>query len=300
MSWLGLSLLLAVSAADATVEAKELARQGQQAFKEGKYREAAARFEAALSLRPRPGLQFNLARCWEALGESAKAARAYREYLRLAPDAADRPAVLASVAALDAQLAKAGLTPVVIRLRPDTALGALDGAAPRPGPLYAEVSAGAHVLVAEGPGLERLERRVVAEGRLVELEVEVPALRPAAPPSSASPAPPVVVPPPTPALSPPPPPPLTVAQVPPPLVKRRVGTWVSLGVSSAAAIAAVVLGVAAQGASTELRSGLHTRAQGDELVAGVRTLSTAANVSWIGAGVGLIATVILFFVEGLP
>lgn len=296
MTWLGLTLLLTTSAAEPHTQAKELARLGQQAFKEGRYREAAGQFEAALALRPRPALHFNLARCWEALGESAKAARAYREYLRLAPDAADRAVVTASLASLDGQLAKQGLTPVVVRVAPVGATVSLDGAKSVDAPLYAEVRAGEHVVVAEAASMAQQERRFVADGRLVELVLVLQAKptpvtdAPRAAPPVVEPARPALVP------APPPPPPLVSAPVTLP-ARRRIVTWVSAGVSGAGALTAVLLGLAANQASTDLRSTLHTRAQGDALVASVRGLSMATNVAWIGAGAALAAAVVLFFVE---
>ena len=74
-------------------KAKDLFQWGQKLYKQARYAEAIAKFEEAYSVRPHPVIYFNIGKCYEQLGETAKALRAYRDYLRLAPDAKDKETV---------------------------------------------------------------------------------------------------------------------------------------------------------------------------------------------------------------
>lgn len=63
-----------------------LSAEGVEAYKSGRYREALARFKAALALQPVANLLFNIARIHEKLDEVSEAVTYYERYER-APDA---------------------------------------------------------------------------------------------------------------------------------------------------------------------------------------------------------------------
>lgn len=88
--WLMCVLLLTVPAHPVTVwadsqGAEALVRQGTELFKEGRYAEAAQAFLGAYELEPEPELLFNIAWCYEKLGDNTLARQYYERFLA-APD----------------------------------------------------------------------------------------------------------------------------------------------------------------------------------------------------------------------
>jgi len=83
------------AAASETPQARAAAhyKEGTRLFKEGKFREASERFEAAYVADPSPILLYNLARAAEELGDGDKAMFNYRTYLASYPAAEDRTEV---------------------------------------------------------------------------------------------------------------------------------------------------------------------------------------------------------------
>jgi len=285
------ALLSAESEPADQLRAKDLARAAQKNFREGHVKEAIAQYEEALALRPRAALHFNLARCFEAQGDVSAALREFREYLRLAPDATDRAVVQESVTALEARLAAKGVRQVLVLAEPARAELTVDGQPRGIAPVYLELSPGAHVVTASAEGFESSEKKFVVEGpRSPQVSV---VLRPVDAPVVREPA--VVL---VPNEPPPAAPPLVVSEANAP--RRRVFTWLTLGVAVAASGAGIGLGAAANGTSNDLRANFHLQTQGDALVAQTRGLSTGANVAWGVAGAALIGAVILFFTEGAP
>lgn len=297
MNTLMLVLLLAAEPeSEGTARAKELARVAQKHFKEGKFRDAATEFEQALTLRPRPALHFNLARCLEELGETGPALREFREYLRLAPTATDRAVVQERVVALEGQLGAKGLRQLFVLVEPASAIVSVDGKERGSSPLYVELTPGLHTVSSSADGFERTERTVQLESvRSAEVRFNLKAVdAPVATQTQAQAAVPTLMP----AGPPPPEPPLLVATTPAP--RKRIVTWVAAGTAVAGAGIATGLGIAASNTSTELRTQPHFRAQGDVLVAQSRDLATGANIAWAAAGTALVTAVVLFFVEGAP
>jgi len=70
-------------------EAGEYFERGEAARTAGKYREAIAAYERAHALAPHPFALFNIALCYEKLGEWKQSADYYGRYLTLATDATD-------------------------------------------------------------------------------------------------------------------------------------------------------------------------------------------------------------------
>lgn len=90
------------AAQDAKERARELSAKGQALYDEGRFGDAAAKFEEAQAVFPHPVNLFNAAKAWEKAAEYAKAADTYRRYLDLyreqngqaAPDATDVEATI--------------------------------------------------------------------------------------------------------------------------------------------------------------------------------------------------------------
>jgi len=78
-------------------QAAKLFEKATANYRQGKFRDAVSEFLEADKLRPSPVLAYDVAQTYEKLGDPDHAATYYREYLRRAPNAPDRPVVEASL-----------------------------------------------------------------------------------------------------------------------------------------------------------------------------------------------------------
>lgn len=196
---------------DDTAKAKEAFQRAQKLYKQARYAEAIEKFEEAYALKPHPVIYFNIGRCYEQLNETAKAPRAYRDYLRLSPTAADRDTVADAIANLERRLRDTGVQQLLVFTEPPTARIEVDGQDVGQSPASIELKAGNHQLVVRADGFEPVERSfVMSLSRATEMTIN---LRPVSEKPEPPPPPPVEVkkeeplPPP-----PPPPPPVEVTQ----------------------------------------------------------------------------------------
>ena len=91
---------------EAREHALDLFMQAERAYEEGDVGGAVALLVEARSIYEEPVLLFNLARAYETLGRVDEALVAYREYLREEPNATDRGAIEARIAALETQISE--------------------------------------------------------------------------------------------------------------------------------------------------------------------------------------------------
>lgn len=304
--WLCLGLVWAGLAFAQTPEQTEKARvafgAAQKLYQASRFAEALKKFEEAQALKPHPVIVFNIARCHELMGNSAQALKAYREYLRLSPDATDKAAVQASIAKLEKKVPAVVTQTLIVNAEPPGATIAVDGKKVAAATVTIDVSAGEHTLEVSAAGYETLKRQVtVASGRTVELNLS---LKP-------TPAPP---PPPAPMVSADVPrkekePELTPTTAPAePMVTKpvdqpkhvRTFTWVAGGTAIAAGAVATGLGVGASFSANSLKSGDGTRSsmEAGQLASSAQGMATGANIAWGVAGAAAITAVVLFFVEG--
>lgn len=96
-----------VAGADNRAEARAHFQAGMKAYTSGDYRSALQEFGAAQQLSPADLNYYNLALCYDKLGEAAPAIQNYTEYLRKVPDAPKRVEIEASIARLDDALKSA-------------------------------------------------------------------------------------------------------------------------------------------------------------------------------------------------
>ena len=282
----------APAADEATAKARELFSAAQKLYKAGRFAEAIVRFEEARAAKPHPIIYFNIARCHEQLGETGKALRAYRDYLRLSPGATDRDTVKESMALLERRLKETGVQQVLIFAEPESARVSVDGKELGPTPASAELVAGAHKLVVTAEGFEPLERSFTLELthfseqtvtlQKVNSKLVAAADAPTGTTQTASADAAVK----------------KIDLVPAPK-KGRVFTWVAAGTAVAAAGVGVGLGVASANASASLRNasapldGQTAQRLANDSV----SLSTGANVTYALAGAALVTAVVLFFIE---
>ncbi|MFT3710921.1 MAG: PEGA domain-containing protein [Archangium sp.] len=283
-------------------KAKELFQWGQKLYKQARYAEAIAKFEEAYAVRPHPVIYFNIGKCYEQLGETAKALRNYRDYLRLAPDAKDKETVTDAIANLERRLREKGMQQLMVFADPANARISVDGKELGGSPASVELVAGNHTLLVTADGFEKVERSFVMQTtRATEMTIT---LRPVGTakdtskdtPPIASDTPKKDDPPKLTTDNPPPPPPLVTNEPP---KKGRVFTYVAGGVAVAALGAGIGMGVAAESNAKTLRDAQSPLGQqrANELQNAAQGLGTGANVAYITAGVAAAAAVVLFFVE---
>ncbi|HEY1584446.1 MAG TPA: hypothetical protein VGH63_02090 [Polyangia bacterium] len=121
---LGLVLALGgVAAADEGSQAKHFFVSGSKHFDLGEYSDALNDFKEGYRLKDDPVFLYNIAQCHRLLNQNTEALRAYKTYLRRAPNAANRGEVERKIAAIEeAQEAanKATTTPPNQVLPPDS------------------------------------------------------------------------------------------------------------------------------------------------------------------------------------
>ncbi|MDP1822699.1 MAG: PEGA domain-containing protein [Archangium sp.] len=285
-------------------KAKDLFQWGQKLYKQARYAEAIAKFEEAYTVRPHPVIYFNIGKCWEQLGETAKALRAFRDYLRLAPDAKDKETVSDAIANLERRLREKGMQQLMVFADPPSARISVDGKELGTSPVSVELIAGNHSLSVSAEGFEKVDRSFVMQTtRATEMTISLrpvskePAKDPVKDPVASDA--PKVEPKKDDPGTPPPMPPVVVAPVE--TKKGRLWTYVAGGVAVASLGAGIGLGVAAQGEMDKFTKVQHdpatVQAEFDAAKAASGGMATGANVAYGVAGVALATAVVLFFLE---
>jgi tetratricopeptide (TPR) repeat protein len=90
--------------ADARDQVRALTDEARTAFKAGEFDRAAEHLERAILIFPDPILYYNLGRARQSARRTKPALVAYRKYLELKPDAADRGAIAALIVQLELEL----------------------------------------------------------------------------------------------------------------------------------------------------------------------------------------------------
>lgn len=139
-------------------DARSLFDEGSALYAKGAWKEAALKFEASWAARPLPLTKFNLARCYEAAGQTLPAIDAAQTYLLLSPGAADRAEVESSLKKLGRKLAVLGVQALTVTSLPTGARVLVDGKPRGVSPVSLEIPAGRHVLRLEQEGREAVER----------------------------------------------------------------------------------------------------------------------------------------------
>lgn len=274
-------------------KAKELFQWGQKLYKQARYPEAIAKFEEAYQVRPHPAIHFNIGKCYEQLGETGKALRAYRDYLRLSPEAKDKETVSDAIANLERRLREKGKQQLMVFAEPPSARISVDGKELGTSPASVELVAGNHTLTVTAEGFDKVERSFVMQTtRATEMTIT---LRPVEKAPVVADAPKLDPSPPTVTLAPPPLPP-PVAPSPEPK-KGRLWTFVAGGAAVASLGTAIGLGVGAETAAQELRAREHPRVEAQRLYDSSSGMATGSNIAYGVAGVALATAIVLFFVE---
>lgn len=166
---------IARAAPTTDADARRAFELGRDAYDRGHFAEALAHFEQAYALSHKPQLLFNIARAADAEGLGARALASYEQYLKEAPDAANRGFVEGRVDKLRAQLAAPDATalpeeaadaptdpeapPVAIAITPTRERESAPVASAEPAPVLPPVALPADApLVVPGPGASETTR----------------------------------------------------------------------------------------------------------------------------------------------
>ncbi len=274
-------------------KAKELFTAGQKSYKAGQYADAVTKFEEALTVSPRPVIYFNIAKSYEQMGESGKAIRAYRDYLRLQPDAKDKESVNDSIANLERRLKEKGVQQMLVFADPANARIEIDGKDVGTSPASAQLTAGTHKIAVRAPDYESVERSfTMSISRSQEMTINLK--RSATPdiPRADAPKATTLTPNSTDTTLRP-----ETKQAQAPAKKTRVLTWVAAGLAVGAAGGGVAMGVVSNGANTELHAREHPQQQTQDLYNQASSMALGANIAYGVAAGAAVAAVILFFVE---
>ena len=302
-----LTLVLAASpaagsdpAADpAAIAAKVHYKKGGELFAAHRYREAIPEFEAAITAKPHAFTFYNLALCYEQLGDAEDQLYYLRQYLRLLPNAEDRTGQLQTMTKLEANLPEmSGRETLHVVTDPDQAEVWIDSEARGVTPFRAQIELGKHELTLLKPGYDP-ETQQIEIGRSRFLTVDLK-LKGTNDPTKATVA----------ALS------MTQrrhSDLAPSLPESRRGllaplatsermgrkwTWVAAGGAAAALGTGLVLGYLASKRSNEMRSSVHDQATVTRLRDQAVSYRRAGNVLLGAAGVLGATGVVLFVVEG--
>jgi tetratricopeptide (TPR) repeat protein len=221
-----LGLLLAVVASRASAQqpaldesrarAAALYRASVKAFAEHRYRDAIQRSTEADRVLPSPANAYNIARAYEALGDTSHALAAYRDYLHRSPGAEDREHVKHRVARHERRLAASGVQQVTLRSSPNGASVWLDDVSVGTTPWTVDLPPGKHRVRMVLSGYEDASQAFdVSLERAQDVELQLTALRSAHPELTLRPLaalPTVVLEEPAPA---PPPAPIVLNEAPP-------------------------------------------------------------------------------------
>lgn len=281
------------AAADPNAKAKELFASAQKLYAQARYTEAIAKFEEAYLARPHPVILFNIGKCWEQLGETAKALRSYRDYLRLSPDATDKETVSDAVANLERRLKEKGVQQLLVFADPQNARIEVDGKVLGTSPSSVELTAGNHTLAVKLDGYEPVERAfVMSVQRATEMTITLRPVgsKPADAPVAEKPV--TTTPTVDPGTS------GVVATREQPKKGGRVLTYVAGGVAVAGLGTGIALGLVSSSAQKELTGSQHDRPAADALVSRANSMALGANIAYGVAGAALVTAVVLFIVEG--
>jgi hypothetical protein len=285
--------------ADNTADAKGHFLKGSDFYKQARYQEAITEFQTAYKLRPAAVLHYNIAQCYEKLGDIPSALRAYHEYLHEDPKADDRVTVEAAMSNLEKRLQEKGVQQLLVYSEPPEAQVTIDGTARGTTPTAVELPAGKHHVEVSLVGFQPSVRDVLTTvDKSVELDFglkkigDVPLVSASDNGSNSNAN--------TNAGD------LTQkphdhdkdsdTETP---SKPRLWTWVAAGVTGLALASAIVVGVSAQSQANTLRDGtLRNHNDNQGLVNSAQGQATASTVLYVTAGVAGAGTIGLFFIEG--
>ena len=273
-----------------TAEAKSHFQRGATYYKEARYREAIAEFQAAYKIKPSGVLHYNIGQAYEKLGDIPAALNSYNDYLREVPKASNRETVKRAIANLQARLAASGVQMLYVTSDPSDAEVWIDGQLRGRSPFNAALPQGSHLVSVAKSGYRTVTREVILSperSHEMGLSLQAAPAAPAPVPAAQPPAPEVLAP-----LAPPPPPVATPANEAPKKVERKnwLGPIIAGSVAVAAAGVGIYMGVQARNAENSLLHGYPSSpSSADSLAQKAKSNATTANVLYGVAGAAALA-----------
>jgi tetratricopeptide (TPR) repeat protein len=132
------------AAPDDAERAKELYALGAEAFAAQRNADAISYFQRAAELVPSAKLTYNIGLAYEEMGDTGRALRQYRDYLRQEPDGGTRQEVEARIAMLEQRLLTTGLQQLSVTSEPAGAVVRIGGRAVGLTPWAGELTPGPH------------------------------------------------------------------------------------------------------------------------------------------------------------
>lgn len=266
--------------ASTAVQPVELARlryrQGVEAYQAKRYREAIDYFLEADRLAPNAALSFNIARAYENTDDPAATLRWYRDYLRRAPEAPDRPEIEAVIHGLEKRLAAKGVQQVTIQSDPTQADLTIDGRSVGVTSWTGEIAPGTHNLLLEHDGYAAREQTFeVPADHAAEISVTLDVAEPVAPPTGNAEKP----------VATPPAPPKVENHTPGGNSTFTTLGFIGIGAGGAALGGALVFEILRRSAESDAKSA-HTQVGYADHLNTMQSRQTAARVL-LGAGVAL-------------
>lgn len=162
------------AAADDAERAKQLYALGAEAFAAQRNADAIGYFQRAAELVPSAKLIYNMGLAYEEMGDTGRALRQYRDYLRQEPDGETRQEVEARIATLEQRLATTGLQQLSVTSEPAGAIVSIGGRAVGLTPWAGELQPGPHEveLTLAGHATQR-SRVMLAPERSSELALKL-------------------------------------------------------------------------------------------------------------------------------
>lgn len=242
---------------------------GKSYYQQGRYTESIREFEEAHRLSSKPELLYNIAQAYEKLGNLAQAVKYLEQYLE-APDLSNRMAVEEHLKNLKARLKVTGIQVTCKEL---DAIVLLDnneiGRTPLRGNLL--VKPGFHEVKVTKKGYISYSAFVtVSPGKVVVVRAQLKPIQAASGPIGGEAA----------------------TDYTDTSKRKRLWTWVALGVAGAAAVTAGVTGGLALSEADKAQT------KDDEAADSARTLALVSDITLGVAVAGAVAAVVLFFVEG--
>lgn len=139
--------------------AKAIATKGREYYRAGRFADAIAQLQHAHRVTPKSAFIYNIAKCYEKMGEYDQAIVYYKRYLGMEPQAADRQDVISIVVSLEARMRQT-LSELTVRTAPSGADIYIDDMSKLLGqtPLEIRLSPGEHKIVIQKNGFESVER----------------------------------------------------------------------------------------------------------------------------------------------
>lgn len=268
----GVDGVSSVSDAD-RAHAAELYRDGVEAYRARRFKDAIDAFAQADSLSPSAALSFNAALAYEQLLDTGNALRMYREYLRRSGTREKAAQASARVKELEQRLAARGVQQLSIFSEPEGATISVDGRTVGVTPWTSELAPGRHRVLLSMKAHEDVAQDVeLPSDHAIDVMLALKVAKPSSPAEGRS---------------------LTAAKPAHPL---GPWPWVALGVGAAALATSVGFELSRRAAEDDARHANTQTSYADHLDA-MDSRQTAAR--WFGAAGGglLLASGVLFFLD---